>query len=503
MEASMAQLTRRELLAGSAAALATLSTPLLRNAEALFLPEDAAPRKLPEPDRKKKVLVLGAGLAGLSAAYELAEKGHDVTVLEARMRPGGRVCTLREAFSDGLYADCGASEVPSGHKLTMHYIELFGLELDPWYRPELNALEKVFYVQGSRIVTGPGAKWPVALTPEEKELGPGGMVQKYFTFPLKELGDPTAPDWPPAAAAKYDGMSVADMMRSRGASPGAISILGLEYYLDLPADGLEKTSALWLLRDSLLSPGGEQISRIHGGMDLLPRAFAARLADRILYGAPVIKLERTAQGVDVVVQRAGGTERLSADRVLCTLPFPVLGSLEVSPAFSAPKRRAIEQLTYAACTKVYLQTRRKFWIDRKLSGFACTDLPIKFVFDSTPKSDSRRGLLECYISGPKSEPVTAMSADRRIEFAIENLEKVFPGVRSEIEGGTSKSWKEDPWSRGAYAYYEPGRMVSLLPHVAPAEGRIHFAGDHTSPWPHWMQGALYSGHRAAQEINQA
>jgi monoamine oxidase len=499
----MAHFSRREFLTRGAAALTALSAPLLRPAAALFPPEQTEPGKLPEPDRKKKILILGAGLAGLSAAYELGQKGHDVTVLEARLRPGGRVCTLREAFSDGLYADCGASEVPSEHNYTMHYVQLFGLELDPWFRPELNGLEKIFHVQGSRIVTGPEAKWPFELTPEEKELGNGGMVQKYFTFPLKELGDPTAPNWPPASLSQYAGMTVADMMRSRGASPGALLILGLMFYLDLPADGIEKTSALWLLRDALLSPGGQQINRIRGGLDLLPRAFASRLADRILYGAPVVQVEQGPKGVEVVAQRAGGMERMSADYVICTLPFPVLRTLKVTPPFSEPKRKAIEELPYAACTKIYLQTRRKFWMDQKLSGFACTDLPIRYVFDSTPKSESRRGLLECYISGPKSETVMAMSPDQRQQFAIENLEKVFPGVAREVEGGTSKSWKEDPWSRGAYAYYQPGQMISLLPHVAPAEGRIYFAGDHTSPWPHWMQGALYSGNRAAREINEA
>lgn len=494
----MAPLSRRDFLAGGLASAAALSSPL-----PLFQPEQSEPRKLGEPDRKKKVLVLGAGLAGLSAAWELAQKGHDVTLLEARMRPGGRVCTLREEFSDGLYADCGASELPAEHNFTMRYVQLFGLQLDPWYRPELGSLSRVFHVRGSRSLTGAAAKWPVEMTAEEKALGSGGMVQKYFMAPLKELGDPTAPGWPPASLARYDGMTVAEMMRGYGASPGAVSLLGLQFYLDLPADGMEKMSALWLLRDSLLSPGGQSIHRIRGGMDLLPRAFAERLADRILYGAAVVRIEQTAQGVETVVQRAGSRERLSADYAICTLPFPVLRTIEVSPAFSAPKRQAIEELPYAACTKIYLQARRKFWMDQKLSGFACTDLPIRYVFDSTPQSASRRGLLECYISGAYSDPVTALSPDGRLELALENLEKVFPGVRNEVEGGTSKSWKEDPWARGAYAYYQPGQMLSLLPHVAPAEGRIYFAGDHTSPWPHWMQGALYSGNQVAQKINEA
>jgi monoamine oxidase len=495
----MAHLSRRDFVTSGLASLALLARP----SAPLFAPEPVGPGQLGEPGRRKKVLVLGAGLAGLSAAWELSQKGHDVTVLEGQTRPGGRVCTLREAFSDGLYADCGASELPAEHEYSMHYVELFGLQVDPWYRPELNRLEKVFHVQGTRVVTGSGARWPMELSDEEKALGNNRMVQRYFLDPLQELGDPKAPDWPPASLAAYDGMSVADMMRSRGASPAAIAMLGLQYYLDLPADGMEKTSALWLLRDALLSRGGQHIQRIRGGMDLLPRAFAERLVDRILYGAAVVRIEQSPQGVEVVIRRAGFQERLSGDYAVCTIPFPILRTVEVSPGFSEGKRKAIAELSYAACTKVYVQTRRKVWMDQKLSGFACTDLPIRYVFDSTPQSQSPRGLLECYISGPRSEAVTALPPDGRLELALDNLEKVFPGVRKEAEGGASKSWKEDPWARGAYAYYQPGQMRALLPHVAPAEGRIHFAGDHTSPWPHWMQGALYSGNLAAQRINEA
>lgn len=91
----------------------------------------------------------------------------------------------------------------------------------------------------------------------------------------------------------------------------------------------------------------------------------------------------------------------------------------------------------------------------------------------------------------------------RILFALSQLEQVFPGIREDFERGVSKSWDEDPWARGAFAYFRPGQMLSLLPHIARPEGRVHFAGEHTSPWSGWMQGALESGLRAAREINKA
>ena len=96
-----------------------------------------------------------------------------------------------------------------------------------------------------------------------------------------------------------------------------------------------------------------------------------------------------------------------------------------------------------------------------------------------------------------------MNEQERISFVLEETEKVLPGIRDNFEGGVSKCWDEDEWERGASSWYKPGQMEEFWPHVARPEGRVHFAGDHTSPWIRWMQGALFSGIRAAREVNEA
>src|SRR5947209_2343503 len=98
---------------------------------------------------------------------------------------------------------------------------------------------------------------------------------------------------------------------------------------------------------------------------------------------------------------------------------------------------------------------------------------------------------------------SAPSVRTRPAATLTEMEKVFPGIRAHYEGGTSYCWDQDPWSQGDYAWFKPGQMASLFPHVASVEGRIHFAGEHTSAWPGWMQGALVSGYRAAREVNEA
>lgn len=502
-------INRREFLYGATLAASALTAA--RWASAAQDPQSPSPPVPKPPPRQplvrkgppKKVLILGAGLAGLGAGYELSRAGHEVTILEAQTRPGGRVHTLREPFSDGLYVNTGASSLPSSHGLVWSYMEELGLEADPWLEPRLSKMISFYHVGGQRVVPTKGVPLPFDTTPEERKMGSMGMLVKYYLFAEEEIGDPLAPDWPSPAARKYDQMSLADLIRNSGASPAALKLLGLRFYLDLPADGMEEVSALWVLRDGILSPGNDTIHKIRGGMDRLPRALADRLSDKILYGCPVVRIGHSPEGVEVAFEQGGLLQKMSADYLLCTLPFSVLRGLEVSPGFSPGKQQVIREMPYCSVFRTFLQTRSRFWIDQGFSGFALTDLPIKFVFDSSSNPEGRRGLLETYSSGPASKVFEGVPSGERIEFALREMEKLHPAIRYQFEGGAWKCWMEDPWSRGAYGYYKPGQMTTLYPHAARAEGRVYFAGEHVSPWPHWMQGGLYSGDRAAREINDA
>jgi monoamine oxidase len=449
----------------------------------------------------RKVIVVGAGLAGLSAAYELTQAGHDVTILEAQARPGGRVRTLREQFSDGLYAEAGAMNVFDSHTWTLKYIKLFDLTLDPVMPSTLASL---VYIRGQRIEAKPGQTiaYPLALTPVEKSLGRRGMWEKYVVPVLQDVGDYTAPGWPPRSLEKYDRMTFFEFLRSQGASTDAASLLGLGA-LGAFGDGARSVSALVMLREVAHRASMKQNYTIRGGSDLLPRAFAARLTDQIRYGAPVVRIEHETKAVRVVYMQAGAPVSLAGDALVCAVPFSVLRRMDISPRFSAAKQQAIDQLPYTSVARTYLQTRKKFWLEEGLSGSATTDLSNMLVFDGAPNQAGTRGILESYMAGPQARQVTALKEGERVGSVLGLVERVLPRVRQNFEVGTTKCWDEDEWARGAYAWYKPGQMTSLLPHVARPEGRVHFAGEHASSLFGWMQGALESGNRAAQEINDA
>lgn len=482
-------ITRREFVArGAAAALALAARGCAADADS----QEPAARPT------TRVLVAGAGLAGLVAAYELAKRGVDVTVLEARDRAGGRVHTLR-GFGDGLHVEAGAVYVPEGHYHTVRYARELGVELIPAPRARTGTGERYFVGGRSvRIAGGAPPRWPVRLSPGEARLSPDALRARYLEPAVDEIGDPEHPAWPGEAALRYDRMSLGDLLRSRGAPQGAVSLMRLGY-LDEWGDGIDRCSALAIMRDMALLRSAGQMHLVRGGTDRLAYAFAARLGARIRYGCAVTAIEHDANGVRVTARSRAGAAVVSADRLVCAIPFPVLRGVRVSPPFSAAKRRAIGTARTTSITRVYLQLRERCWDEAEVA--VPTDLPVMHLLDATAGQPGRRAVLEAFVTGPNARHAAAMGPDARVAWALEQAERVHPGVRGRFERGSSYGWDADPWARGDYAWFAPGELGAAGPHLGTVEGRVHFAGDHTSARPGWMQGALASGLRVVDEIH--
>jgi monoamine oxidase len=446
-----------------------------------------------QPAQGHRIIIVGAGLAGLAAAHELTRAGHQVTVLEARTRPGGRVYTLREPFSDGLYADAGAARIQDSHEYTLRYVKQFNLTLDPFFP---NQGSTVTRVAGKRILGPPRmpvdlAQVPLPFSDEEKKLGHIGCLSKYLFSHLKDVGDPTSAAWPDRDLSRFE-MPIAEFCEKQGATPAFISLIALGH-------DLGGMSALMLLRDAAVARTTKQFLRIRGGNDLLPKAMAAVLSDRILYGAPVTRFEQNAAGVRVVYLRDGSPQVVDADYLVCTVPLPVLRRVEISPALSPVKRAAIQQIDGLPMARVFLQSRRRFWLERGDSGCASADDPID-VWDYTRDQPGTRGILGAYTSGRMAHQVTMRQPVERGPFVLDMMERVHPGIRDNYEGSASHSWVDDPWALGAGADFRPGQLSSFYRALGTPEGRFHFAGEHTSPWSGWMNGGLESGVRVATEI---
>ena len=195
--------------------------------------------------------------------------------------------------------------------------------------------------------------------------------------------------------------------------------------------------------------------------------------------------------------KAGTSQTLVADSVLVTIPFSVLRNLDL-PALSERKRDAIKRTQYAAVSRVYLQTRNRFWEDRGLNGFVFAPRAVE-IWQPTWNQPGPRGILMTYARPGEAERITSMKESGRIDATLTQLDGIFTGLRGNFERGATKCWTEDEWARGAWAFVGFSDFATA---VMP-EGRIHFAGEHLSAWSSWMQGSLQSGLRAVKEIDEA
>jgi monoamine oxidase len=445
------------------------------------------------PGQQRHAIVLGAGLAGLAAALKLDENGWEVSVLEARSRPGGRVYTLREPFSDGLYAEAGAARIQDTHEYTLRYAKRFNLTLDPFW-PEEGA--SVAWIAGRRIVSPPRTPIDIAQVPyefsaEERTMGLRGGLVKYLFSHLGELGDATADTWPTADLSRFE-VPIADFCRRNGASPAFLRMVAFGH-------DLGGMSAAQFLRDAALGAKTRQWFKIRGGNDRLPGALAATLSEKIRYGSPVVRIQQNETSVEVTYLRDRTPITIGGDYVICTIPAAVMHHVEIAPGLPPAKRTALREAGSLPMARVYLQARRRFWLERGESGWGGTDDPMD-IWDYTRDQPGHRGILGAYLSGRIAETVTALEARERVPYVLDRMQRVHTGLTEHFETGASYSWIEDPWARGAGVEFRPGQMSRLYQTLRAPEGRIYFAGEYTSPWSSWMNGALESGERAAAAI---
>lgn len=449
----------------------------------------------------QNVVVIGAGLAGLAAAWESEEAGHDVTVLEAKSRPGGRVQTIREPFDGDLYAEAGAVAFSEGYAVAMGSIDALGLERAPWARSDLPSL---YYLKGNRFTAGGDHQpdWPYDLTEEEQALGPMGIVKKYLFSTLpKEISTPDTWNEPPLV--RLDQMSLGEYMREQGASEGAVALIrDTQWFGPAVKRGSALSSAV---ADFGLFMGGAPFL-LKGGNDRLPAAMAEELSGNVQYGVEVTSLRDAGQSVEVQADRLGRNATFAADRVVCTVPAPALRRLEVEPRMPQDKRSALSEISYLEATRTFVQTRRAFWHDEGVSGRAATDLSIGTI-DRHPYARApgpkERAVLEAYANGPAASRLAALPDSELVPQVLSEMERVHPKVREHAEGAVVKTWSRGEGGAGHVSWPAPGEVTAHLTALQAPHGRIHFAGEHTSILRSTMEGALRSGIRAAKEVNTA
>jgi monoamine oxidase len=452
----------------------------------------------PRAARPARIVIVGAGMAGLVAASELARAGHEPLILEAQQRVGGRILTLREPFAPGLWAEAGAMRLPESHQLTMALIERFGLSTEPFTMD--NDATYCFFA-GSRCrradVHGDPATIGFEVSVQER-MAPAALWSRELEPFRARLRDEGTEAWV-AITSEYDQYAVREFLELRKWSEGAIEMFGLLFN----QEALMNSSFLELLREEI----GDYYTNLRylvGGTDLLPRAFLPELGHRIRFGAKMVAIEQSDRDVTIHYRTGAGRFSETADYAIVTAPFPVLRHVEVFTPFSRAKQRAIRQLHYDASAKVFLQFRRRFWEtdDEIFGGGSVTDLAVRNVYYPDHGRDTGRGvMLASYTWGEDAQRWGSLSPEDRLVQALEDVGRIHPQAPAEYEVGASKMWHDDEFAGGAFALFDPEQQTLLYDAICAPEGRIHFAGEHASLAHAWIQGAIESGIRAAAEVH--
>jgi monoamine oxidase len=451
--------------------------------------------------RPKKVVIVGAGMAGLVAGYELKRAGHVPVILEAQQRVGGRVHTLREPFTDGLYAEVGAMRIPRAHVLTLEYIQKYGLKTNDFTMDNPNAY---YYIGGRKLRASEASTDPGVLGFDISEQERGCTAAELWGRTIQPLIAMLENDGEPAwdeIVAKYDQYSTREFLEVKGWSEGAIEMYGLL----ANQEAVMNSSFLEVFREDAGNFYTNMLE-IQGGSDRLPHAFLPELMSNIRFGAKMFAIDQSPDDVTIHYRTSAGRFKETAEYAIITVPFPVLRHVEVLKPFARAKQRAIRQLHYDASAKILFQCRRRFWEedDGIFGGGSITDLPIRNLYYPDHGRETGRGvILASYTWSEDAQRWGSLFHHDRIEQALEDVAQIHPQVLEEFEVGASWMWHDDEFAGGAFALFDPGQQTLLHQQIIAPEGRIHFAGEHASLHHAWVQGAIESGLREAIAISRA
>src|SRR5271166_3046121 len=509
--------TRRDFLRHAARIGGYRATYLSMQALGLLgVAADAEPLSLEkDTSHATKVVVLGAGVAGLSAAYELTKSGYDVTVLEARDRVGGRNWTIRRGaklemtdgsrqvceFDQDLYWNCGPARVPSHHQAVLGYCRELGVALEVEVNSNRGALLLNPAANGGKPIKMRAAINDARGEISEllgKALNRGALdaeltehdKERMLAF-LRQYGD-LSPD----LLFKGSTRSGYRTLPGAGAEVGATrDPVPFPVLLDMDMWTAMLFEEAFNFQATMFQPVG--------GMDRIPMAFAKKLGPAVRLMSEVTAIRRTNSGVAIsyLDRRTGKPNSIDAAYCLVTIPLKVLSIIEAD--FSAAHRAAIDGVVYGNAIKIAWQSRR-FWEtdDQIYGGISWVKGPTALVWYPSDRFFSQKGiLLGGYVFRDDADAFAAKPLAEQLELSRAAVEGLHPGRGRELEKPMAITWSKVPYSLGIAARYaseEDGNYAVL---GAP-DGPFYFAGEHLSHVGAWQEGAMLSARRAINMIDR-
>ena len=467
----------------------------------------------------KHIVILGGGLAGMTAAYELNKLGYRTTILEARQRSGGRVFSVRKGainqednnpaltanFDSGLYFNAGPSRIPHHHKLTLHYCKELGVPIEVYN----NVNESTYYYsEGKGLLSNKKVR--------AREIH--NDMRGYMSELLAKALDQDKLD---LAMNKEDAAKVIEYLRAEGGLDidKLYKASARRGYLEAPGayDKVGKISDPYKLTDiiqsGLLDPDFYNVAEYTyelqmtmfqavGGMDNIAKALEKKISSSLKLGAEVKSVTNVPDGVKITYTDKQGEHEISGDLCICTLPLPVLSNINHN--FSSEISRAIDFIPYIQTLKIGLQFKRRFWEedDHIYGGITHTNNDLTQIFYPSNDYLGKKGvLIGCYNFNEKAKKISDLSMAEREKFALEKGSLIHPQYKQEFENSFSVSWHKTKYNLGGWAVYSSEDRKTHYPALLKPEKNVYFAGEHTSYLTAWMAGAFESARSVVSSVH--
>jgi len=493
------RVSRRSFVAGSSAAVASLA--LSGCAPAARTPGGTAAM----PDRRagdEPVVIVGAGIAGLTCAYRLRQAGVPVRVMEAQNRTGGRIFSLRDHFADGQVCELGGELINTGHTQVRGLARELNIGLNDLATDDASLDETVWFVDGAKRT-------------EQDVIDAFLPLTRRILDTLEPFGDafnPTA--LAPQGAEALDRMTLAEWFDREGVTGWMRKLLDAAYTTEYGLEPERQSALNFLLMIDPASPPfrvfGDSDDRfqVQGGNDRLVAALATRVADTVETGTTLESVSRRPDGRHALTfRRDSGTRTVIARHVVLAIPFTLLRDVQLDVPMSPAKRRAIAELGYGTNAKLMIGFSSRPWREQHGSnGTVVTDLPFQLVWETSRLQSGRAGILTNFSGGQHGLAVGQGTPSEQAAALVRDLETIFPGVQAAREGMTEARfhWPTNRWVRGSYASFLAGQWTTVRGLEGESVDTLHFAGEHCSRDAQgYMEGGCETGEQAAARVVSA
>ncbi|MEO7997792.1 MAG: NAD(P)/FAD-dependent oxidoreductase [Gemmatimonadaceae bacterium] len=486
-------ITRRSFVQGSAATLSLAAVGACAPSRTRGGGLTAAERS------SASVLVVGAGIAGLSAAYRLQQAGMRVKVIEAQNRIGGRMFSLRDRFADGQVCELGGELIDTGHTHMQAMAKELGIPLDDLSTDDPSLNRSTWFIGGQRR----------SETEVVRAFQPLAVRIRETLRPFGKEFDPTWKD--PRGSEALDRMTIAQWFDKEGVSGWLRTLLTVAYTTEYGME-IDRQSALnfLMLIGNETQPfevfgASDERYHVQGGNDRIVQELARRVNAFVETGTMLEALEQRADGSFVAsIAKNGSSSTLSATHVVIAIPFTVLRNVKLTVNLPPVKQRAISELGYGTNAKLMVGFSSRPWRTlHKNNGSISTDLPFQLTWETSRLQPGRAGLLTNFTGGNHGIELGRGTEEEQATALVDQLEQIVPGIAATRAGMTQARfhWPTNPWVRGSYAGYLPGQWTGIRGEEGSNVGRLYFAGEHCSLAAQgFMEGGCETGQQATSNI---